>query len=81
MQEGLWNFTGIGKWSGFGVHEFEKKYDKIPGEVLCNCLEKKNIPFGYICVFRDIYKKVKTKVKMEEEDIEGYHIELDCIKV
>jgi len=54
----LWNYKGIEKGHMVFI-DLEKVYERVPCEVLWECLEKKEVSLTYIQVTRDMYERVK----------------------
>ena len=48
-----------------------KAYDRVPRDVLWECLKKRGVPVEYTRVIRDMYEGVRTRVRIvigETED-------------
>ena len=56
--------------------DLEKLYDIISGDVLQECLEKKEVSKMYISTIKDIYEGVKTSIRILEGDIEDFPIDI-----
>ena len=55
----------------------EMAYDRVLRKVFWSCLEKKNGRLEYIWVIeKDIYERVKTRVRPLGGDIENFHIDI-----
>jgi len=48
-------------------NRLEKAYNRLPREVLWECLEKKSVWVSYIRVIEDMYEGVRTRVRAIQE--------------
>ena len=56
--------------------DLEKTYDRVPRKVLWRCLEKKGVPVVFMRVIKDIYDRVRTKVRTLVEDMGDFPIDI-----
>jgi len=56
--------------------DLEKAYDKVPHEVLWECLEKKDVSMVYIKVIKDMYEGVTTSVRTSANGTEYFPIDI-----
>ena len=60
--------------------DIEKAYDRVPHEVLWRYLNKEQVSASYIRVIKDMYTRVKTRVKTFREDTDDLLLTLGSIK-
>ena len=56
--------------------DLKKGYDRVPREVLWECLEKKGVSVAYIGVIKDMYEGVWTSVRSSVGDTEYFPINI-----
>ena len=57
--------------------DLEKAYDKVPRDVLWECLEKKGESVAYIQTIKDMYEEVKISVRSSIGDTEYFYIDIE----
>ena len=56
--------------------DFEKAYDRTPGDVLWSCLEKKYVANEYTQAIKGIYKRTKEKVRILGGDTKDFCVDI-----
>ena len=52
--------------------DLEKAYDKVPRDVLWRCLEKKSVPVACMGVIKDMYNRVRMRVRTSVGDTNDF---------
>jgi len=63
------------------IINLEKVYDRVPREVLGECLQMNQVSVTYIRASKDMHEGTKTSVRTSEEDKKDFPIVLGSIKV
>jgi len=56
--------------------DLEKAYDRVPREVLWECLKKKEVSVAYIKTINDMYEGVKTNVRTSVGETKYFPIDI-----
>ena len=51
-------------------------YSRVPREVIWSCSKKKDMPFEYIGVIRDMHKRAKGRLKALGRDTKDLHLDI-----
>jgi len=54
----------------------EKAYDRVPREVLWRCLERRGMPVAYMCIIKDMYTRVRARVRTLVGDTDDFSIDI-----
>ena len=55
----------------------EKAYDRVPHEVLWECLEKNEVLITCIQAIKDVYEDIKASARTSGSDTEDFPIDID----
>lgn len=55
------------------IHQ-KKAYDRVPSEVLWECLERTNVSIAYVRVIKNMHEGVRTRVRTLRRDSNNFSL-------